>query len=186
MPNITRRAADPSAPAPPPSREPIAGVHRVPAYLARRLHQICLGMMAEVTEPAGLTVLEYSALGSIDDRPGIDQRRLAERMGIDKDTAGDLVDALEARGLLGRRIDPADRRARALHLTPEGLALRRRVRPAALAAQERILAPLGPADRQTLVALLVQVVEGNAAYARPGNGRRKPRRDPRAPPPPQE
>ena len=107
MPNIIRRAADPPAPAgrpaaraerpapaapAPPPREPIAGVHRVPAYLARRLHQICLGMMAEVTEPAGLTVLEYSALGSIDDRPGIDQRRLAERMGIDKDTAGDLVD----------------------------------------------------------------------------------------------
>jgi DNA-binding MarR family transcriptional regulator len=183
MPNITRRAADLPAPAPPPPREPIAGVHRVPAYLARRLHQICLGMMAEVTEPAGLTVLEYSALGSIDDRPGIDQRRLAERMGIDKDTAGDLVDALEARGLLERRIDPADRRARTLHLTPEGLALRRRVRPAALAAQERILAPLAPADRQTLVTLLVQAIEGNGTYARPGNGRRKPRRDPRAPPP---
>ncbi len=132
---------------------------------------------------AGLTVLEYSALGSIDDRPGIDQRRLAERMGIDKDTAGDLVAALEARGLLERRIDPADRRARTLHLTPEGLALRRRVRPAALAVQERILAPLAPADRQTLVALLVQAVEGNGTYARPGNGRRKPRRDPRAPPP---
>jgi hypothetical protein len=29
--------------------------HRVPAHLARRFHQICLGLTAEVTERAGLT-----------------------------------------------------------------------------------------------------------------------------------
>lgn len=44
---------------------PISGVpavpqaHRVPAHLARRFHQICLGVTAEVLERETLTPIEY-------------------------------------------------------------------------------------------------------------------------------
>ena len=33
--------------------------HRVPAHLARRFHQICLGVTAEVLERETLTPIEY-------------------------------------------------------------------------------------------------------------------------------
>jgi DNA-binding MarR family transcriptional regulator len=68
-----------------------------------------------------------------------------------------------------------DRRARVLRLTPAGTRLRRRLRPALLAAQECILAPLSRDERVSLIDLLARVVEGNENYARPGNGRRKPK-----------
>jgi hypothetical protein len=41
------------------------------------------------------------------------------------------------------------------------------------AANERILAPLEPQGRELWRDLLVRVIQGNAAYARPGAGRRK-------------
>ena len=57
-------------------------------------------------------------------------------------TMSQLADRLESRG--ASTANRSRRRpARALHLTPDGLHLRRRLQPAALAAQHRILAPLG-------------------------------------------
>jgi hypothetical protein len=45
-----------------------------------------------------------------------------------------------------------------------------------LSAQERLLAPLSKAERAALLDMLVRVIEANDSYARPGNGRRKPKR----------
>jgi len=151
-------------------------VHRVPAHLARRFHQLCLGVLSELTEPEGLSPIEYAVLGSLDDRPGVDQRTLAERIGVDTVTAHHLVESLEQRALVDRRIDLADRRARILALTPQGTTLRRRLRPAIAAGHDRIMAPLSEAERATLLDLLTRVIEANESYARPGNGRRKPTR----------
>lgn len=148
--------------------------HGVPSFLAYRLNQICLGILAEVIGPEDLTRVEYAALTILDAEPGLDQRQLAARLATDKVSAGYLVGRLEQRGLVDRRMDPADRRARVLRLTPEGLALRRRLQPAALAAQARILAPLRPEERPLLLDLMTRVVEGHQAYVRPGNGRRGP------------
>jgi DNA-binding MarR family transcriptional regulator len=39
---------------------------------------------------------------------------------VDRNTAGVIVAGLEARGLLERRVDSADQRARRLYLTPKG------------------------------------------------------------------
>jgi hypothetical protein len=39
-----------------------------------------------------------------------------------------------------------------------------------------LLAPLVKAERAALLDMLARVIEANDAYARPGNGRRKPRR----------
>lgn len=170
----------------PPAPSPAAAYrllpsHRVPSFLSYLLRQICLGIMAEVLAPADLRPVEYATLTTLDAEPGIDQRELAARIACDKMSTSQLVERLEGRGLLTRRVDPADRRARVLQLTPKGLALRRRLQPAALAAQDRILAPLPPEERPLLVDLIARVVEGHATYARPGNGRRGPRKSaPRA------
>jgi DNA-binding MarR family transcriptional regulator len=158
-------------------KTPVPPVHRHVAHLARRLQQIGLGVTAEVLEPEALTPRQYAVLGSVDDAPGLDQRRLAARIGIDPVSAHHLVNELEAAGLLERRTDAEDRRARVLHLTRRGLELRRRLRPEMMATQERILAPLSPAERMVFMALLTRVVEGNEIYARPGNGRRRPVRN---------
>jgi DNA-binding MarR family transcriptional regulator len=147
--------------------------HRVPAHLARRFHQVCLGITAEVTGPAGLTPLEFSVLTALEDTPDIDQRSLAARLGVDTASAHHLAHRLEAAGYIERLIDGNDRRARALRLTPRGKALREQLRPDARASQERILAPLARKDRRLFLDMLTRLVEAHEAYARPGNGRRR-------------
>src|SRR4051794_7730283 len=94
--------------------------HRVPAHLARRFQQICLGLASEVTLQAGLTPVEFAVLAGLDDAPGLDQRRLASNLGIDPVTIHHILHRLEAAGLVARRVHPDDRRARLLHLTNDG------------------------------------------------------------------
>jgi DNA-binding MarR family transcriptional regulator len=153
----------------------VAPVHRAAAHLARRFHQVCLGVLSEVTEPAGFSPIEYAAFVAIDDEPGIDQRRLAARLAIDPVTAGQIVLDFERRAWAIREIDPTDRRVRRLTLTARGLEQRTKMRPLMLNAQDRILAPLSATERVQLLRLLRRVIEGNAPYARPGNGRRSPK-----------
>ena len=157
-------------------RNPVTPAHRVPAHLARRFHQICLGALSEVTVPAGLSPSEYGFLAAVIDLPGLDQRRLAKRLGIDPASAGQMIDRLETAGLLERRVHPDDRRARLLSATRSGERLRQQLKPNALAAQERLLAPLTVREGRLFLDFLTRVVEGNESYARPGNGRRPPRR----------
>src|SRR5262249_52873421 len=108
------------------------------------------------------------------------QRHLALVMGIDRTNVGQVVDELEAQGLLERRVSGADRRARELRATARGRELHRRLQPKMLAAQARTLAVLTPGERVLLLNLLAPGVEGNEALARPGAGRRKPKARPAA------
>jgi DNA-binding MarR family transcriptional regulator len=125
-----------------------------------------------------LTPLLWGVMAAVVEEPGSGQRQLAIRMGVDAVNFGQMIEFLERKGLVKRKIDPKDRRARQLYVTRRGADLRRRLRPALLAAQERLLAPLSKAERTVLLDMLVRVIEANDSYARPGNGRRKPRRKP--------
>jgi len=151
-------------------------VRRIPLALARRFFQICTTAAAESVGAAGLTPLEFAVMAYVNrlvGEPDIDQISLAARLGIDRNSTSLLVERLEAKGLLERRVNGADRRARLLRLTPSGERLHRQLYSRAFAGQQRILAPLSAAERETLLDLLVRVIESNRALARPGTGRRK-------------
>jgi MarR family transcriptional regulator, temperature-dependent positive regulator of motility len=151
--------------------------HRVPFTLARRFHQVCASILVETIAGEELPIpMHYGVLATIDDFPGIDQRRLAVIAGLDHTNVGQIIDALEVKGMVQRRINGADRRARALYATACGREVRRRMRPKLLSGQARALAALAPKERNLLMELLTRVVEANEAYARPGAGRRPPQK----------
>ena len=159
-----------------PGGDPVP-VRRSTTALARRFYQISLAMVADSLTEANLTPLQMGVLAYLNKEsgePGIDQAGLAARLGIDRNNTGVTVGELERRGLLERRISDADQRARLLSLTPHGEKLYRQYAPANLAANDRVLAPLKPNERELFRDMLVRVIQGNAAYARPGGGRRKP------------
>ena len=158
-------------------KSPVLGSHRVPAHLARRFNQICIGVTAEILFKEDLTPLTFGVMAAVLEAPGSGQRQLASQLGIDVVSFGQMIDLLQKKQLVKRALDPADRRARRLYVTKRGSELRRRLRPALLAAQERLLSPLSKAERAKLLDMLVRVIEANDLYARPGNGRRKPRRN---------
>jgi DNA-binding MarR family transcriptional regulator len=161
-----------------PQKFTVLPTHRVPAHLARRFHQVCLGVVGEILLEEDLTPQIYGMLAAIFEQPDSTQRQIAQQFGVDEASVGQMVDALEAKKLVERRVDPEDRRSRRLRATRRGGDLRKRMRPRLLAAQERVLKPLTPTERTSLIDMLVRVLEANDAYAKPGNGRRKPRKAP--------
>jgi DNA-binding MarR family transcriptional regulator len=151
--------------------------HRVPFPLARLFQQICVAVHADTLADEQIaSPMRYPAVACIEDSPGIDQARLAALISMDRASAGQLVDELEALGLVERRINGADRRARELYLTAAGRKLRQRLRPKLLAAQARVLSMLSHTEQDQLINLLTRVIEANAAHIRPGAGRRRPQR----------
>jgi DNA-binding MarR family transcriptional regulator len=69
------------------------------------------------------------------------------------------LDRLEARGLVIRQPNGADRRGVLVTLTDEGLALIDRALPDHIATEERLLAALTPAERSALADTLRRLVE---------------------------
>ena len=65
-----------------------------------------------------------------------------------------------------RKPSREDKRTKLLHLTKSGAALLREIMPSVDRAQARMLQPLKPADRKTLLALLTQLVDLNNEASR--------------------
>jgi DNA-binding MarR family transcriptional regulator len=157
-------------------------IKRIATPLARRFSQICTAVLADMTAEANLNPLQYAALSYLFDEPDLDQTGLAARLGIDRTSVGQTIDQMEAKALVTRQINRADRRARMLRLTRRGMKLRERLRPKAHQVQARLLAVLTPTEREILLELLARVIEANEKYARPGAGRRKPTKPSSRPP----
>jgi DNA-binding MarR family transcriptional regulator len=66
----------------------------------------------------GMTRAQGLILVRLQRRPGMTQNEMANICEVEPITVGRLVDRLEAGGLVERRLDPADRRIRRLHLLP--------------------------------------------------------------------
>ena len=99
-------------------------------------------------EPYELTHVQFVLLTSLwwladhEDRPPT-QARLAQHAGTDPMMTSQVTRKLEARGLLERAIDPADSRARRLHLTAAGRAVVAQALKDVEAADEDYFAALG-------------------------------------------
>lgn len=137
-----------------------------PGHAIRRLHQISVGVFLQEMGDLGITPVQYAALQVVANQPGIDQRTLARTIALDASTTGGVVDRLEARGWLERRTAREDRRTRQLHITPAGLDGLAQAVPAMLRAQEQILAPLSPVQRQQFMSLLNTLVTENNELSR--------------------
>ena len=138
--------------------------HGVPTAIARRFHQLCTAKTAEVVGEAGLTPLQYGVLIHLSGqtgKPGIEQNVLADRLNVDRNTASVLVEQLVKKGVVERKVNGADRRARLLSLTPRGEKVFARLRPAHARVNESILAPIKPRERRLLMGLLIRVIEAN-------------------------
>ena len=76
---------------------------------------------------------------------------------FDRSTIGGVLERLEAKGWLLRVPSPADKRVKLLRLTLDGERLLRRVEPVVRRVQQRLLEPLAPADRASVLRLLGQI-----------------------------
>jgi DNA-binding MarR family transcriptional regulator len=136
-----------------------------PGYLVRLLHQINHAVWSEELGHANVTPVQYAVLTALSIRGEQDQTTLADEVGIDRTNVAEVLSRLEARKLVKRKENPADRRARLTSLTPKGRAITEQLAPAMQRSQERLLAVLSQKERAQFMATLVRVIESNAELA---------------------
>lgn len=103
--------------------------------------------------PAALVVIGYGFGPSND--------RLRQVLGLSHPGTVRLVDRLAADGLVERR-SGQDRRAVALYLTAQGMAMREELLQGRLAALRPLIAPLSDSEQETLAGLLAKVLHAIA------------------------
>ncbi|KJC47216.1 transcriptional regulator [Bradyrhizobium sp. LTSP885] len=141
-------------------------VYAAPGYLFRRMQQIAVALFVEECKAFDLTPVQYAALVAISTHPGIDATRLSAVIAFDRSTLGNVIERLEAKEFITRKPTLEDRRVKLLYLTKAGAAALDNIMPSVEKAQARMLQPLKPADRKTLLALLTQLVDLNNEASR--------------------
>lgn len=99
--------------------------------------------------PLGLTVQLCGVLNRLAVGP-VSQHELGGQLGIDRTTMVELIDDLEAKGVVVRKRNPADRRAYSIQLTPKGRTVQKRASKEFDAAAAEFFAPLQPPERRVL------------------------------------
>lgn len=125
------------------------------------LRQVDLGWLRTVTEmlkPLGVTTGRAAALFYIERNPGCSQARLGKALGINRPSTARAVDELQAIGAVERRKLTSTSRDNALHLTPGGEDLHRRITDITLAHEEAFFAPLTPTERERFRQLMLKLL----------------------------
>ena len=141
-------------------------LYSMPGHLIRRAQQIAVSIFLDECASLDMTPVQYAALVTIRDHPGIDATRLSALVAFDRSTLANVLERLETKRLILRSGNHNDRRVKVLRLTPEGEAVLAQTEPLVDRAQTRILAPLPPEDRQAFMSILARLVESNNEVSR--------------------
>ncbi len=125
------------------------------------LHRAAQRLNTEVGAAAarhGLTLRDHIVLSALDKTRGLTQIELGQALGVDKTTMVAELDRLEKAGLIERKADPRDRRARIPALTAEGSRLRLKIAVDATAAEKTAVQDIDPAQLASLRSVLYAII----------------------------
>ena len=142
------------------------GLWSRPGFLVRRLNQIHYAMFFEECKNENITPVQHGVLSVLLNEPYLDQSSIGLKVGLDRTTSADVIKRLADKGLVGRRVNPEDRRSRQSFITDEGIRIMKQLRKGMIRSQERLLEPLNQEERDTFVQLLSRLVEENNQYGR--------------------
>jgi MarR family transcriptional regulator, lower aerobic nicotinate degradation pathway regulator len=128
-----------------------------PAFLLKRLGWAIKDSTFAAFEAAGESPYHYSVLAVLEESARETQATIADALGYDRSWLVGLLDELEEAGLIERRRDPTDRRRHLVSLEPAGKKKLAQLRAISRGVEEEFLAPLDPAERQQLHAVLLQL-----------------------------
>ena len=133
----------------------------LPSYLAGHVARIGHDALVEAVGRHGLRLPHFATLTALADFGPLPQHVLADRLGFQRSHLGGYLDLIEERGLVHRTRDPADRRRQLVGLTEEGTRLQRTLWQVAEESQDSFLACFTPAERETLTALLLRLLDAD-------------------------
>ena len=132
----------------------------LPGLLGYQLRMAQIALFRDFAQgPGGSEVTPglFGVLVIIEANPDLKQSELARATHLDRSTVVTVIDNLERRGLVERRIALHDRRSNAIRLTDAGTTLLRKLKREVSQHEKRLLDKFSPAERETFLALLKKV-----------------------------
>lgn len=146
----------------PPDSEPVVrGPTQSVAYLLSKLGSDAGTAFARRLEPLGLEPRHIGILRIVAGSNDETQLELSGRLGIGPGRMVKLLDDLEQRGLVERRVHPEDRRARVLQLTAAGKKMLGRANAIGMEHERETCAPLTVDERAQLLGLLQRLANAS-------------------------
>ncbi|MBC7269038.1 MAG: winged helix DNA-binding protein [Streptomyces sp.] len=137
-----------------------------PGHLARRLqqahHLLWTTMVSEET-----TSPQFAVLNVLAAEPGLDQRGVGERVGLDRSTIAEVISRLTRRGLLDKVRDPQDGRRFLLRLTEDGARAHRKLAVRTARMNQVFLAPLSAEEQTVFLDLIRRVADAAEGLRNP-------------------
>jgi MarR family transcriptional regulator, organic hydroperoxide resistance regulator len=131
-------------------------------WLLHRAAQHMRIALDEAAQAHGLSgARDWLVLSALSTGPRQTQLALAHSLGLDKTTMTSLLDRMEARGLITRRTDRHDRRARIPELTEDGRRVEAEVTSARDQVEAALLATFTPDERHQLRDLLSRLADSD-------------------------
>jgi DNA-binding MarR family transcriptional regulator len=153
---VTTETAEPSTPADATHVDASVPFNTVGFTVSSVGHAVAM-RFKETLAPLELEPREFALLRAVGADEGATQQAIGDRQQIPASRMVAFVDALEARGLVERRLNPDDRRARALYLTKDGRKLLLRAFTLASGLERELCADLSAAQREQLIEMLWRV-----------------------------
>ena len=120
-------------------------------------------LVGEALGGAGARKWHYGVLVALREGGPASQSELSARTGVYRSDMVAVVNELADQGHVERTADPADRRRNVITLTAQGRRHLRRLDRLVDSAQDELLAPLAPDEREQFAALLRTVLDHHAA-----------------------
>ena len=133
-----------------------------PCWFAFRFNYLSLRynipLYGWVRREYGLLRPQVAVIYSLGLRDNVTARDIGISFGFPKNTLSRAIQTLEARGLIRRERDRADKRSFLLQLTARGRAIFEETLPNFVRLQDEMLKALAPGERETLSVLLAKIV----------------------------
>ena len=126
-------------------------------FLLTQLGSLAAENFAAKTRELGITPPEAGVMRILGRQAGMNQRELAEKLGVAQSRVVALVDSLESAGLVIRERSAADRRSQVLQVTDSGRELLTGLRSAAETQESELTDGLSADDRDQLYELLLKL-----------------------------
>jgi DNA-binding MarR family transcriptional regulator len=128
-------------------------------YLLGKVGAVARQRWTATLAQTGVSPNQFLVLMALAETGQVCQQFLAGVIGIDPRNIVPILDSLEARGLLSRETDPADRRRRLIGLTSDGRRIVAELSALGEQTERELLAPVPQADRESLRRTLRSVLD---------------------------
>jgi DNA-binding MarR family transcriptional regulator len=123
----------------------------------RKVSRAIVQAYEETIKPSGLTIAQFSTLGTLNMAGPLPISKMAEVMDLDRTTLARNLKLLTRRELVSIENDPEDQRAKVVSITEKGLQVLEQATPMWIEAQHHFVNGLGVSQVEDLMETLAEI-----------------------------